>query len=208
MAYIHFQKCHIFKTALNKWDDKPPQDKTWEHFKVHFRDAHKSLRRTGLLTINDSLNRDQVMNLVSEGVMQTLQTLQPPPPLEHMPSQHPTPTVETQPPLLQTDSTTQSVNSTVSDITLQSLQRQMELMQSMMMQTQCMQVNPAEDNTYRRPPIQSTTQPRNPNQCKYCWTHGWCNHFGRDCRSKAEGHRDEATRDNRMGGSTRNILPQ
>ena len=34
------------------------------------------------------------------------------------------------------------------------------------------------------------------------------NHFGRDCCSKAEGHKGEATKENRMGGNTRNLLPQ
>ena len=85
MAYIHFQKCHIFKTALNKWDDKEEPEKTWDQFKVHFREAHKSLRRTGTLTINDTLNREQVMNMVSEGVLQTLQNLQPPSSMEDTP---------------------------------------------------------------------------------------------------------------------------
>ncbi len=43
LAYIIFQKCHIFKSALQKWDDKPLQNKTWENFKDHFRSAHKAL---------------------------------------------------------------------------------------------------------------------------------------------------------------------
>ena len=36
---------------------------------------------------------------------------------------------------------------------------------------------------------------------KYCWTHGGCNHCSSKCSRKAPGHRDEATFDNRMGGS-------
>ena len=36
---------------------------------------------------------------------------------------------------------------------------------------------------------------------KYCWTHGNGNHHGSQCGRKAEGHKDEATKDNRMGGS-------
>lgn len=36
----------------------------------------------------------------------------------------------------------------------------------------------------------------------YCWTHGACNHTSAECRNKADGHKDEATKDNRMGGST------
>ena len=36
---------------------------------------------------------------------------------------------------------------------------------------------------------------------KYCWTHDLCGHNGSVCRAKADGHKDNATYDNRMGGS-------
>ena len=35
----------------------------------------------------------------------------------------------------------------------------------------------------------------------YCHTHGACNHASADCSSKAPGHQDVATMENRMGGS-------
>ena len=34
----------------------------------------------------------------------------------------------------------------------------------------------------------------------YCWTHGGCNHDSKDCNRKARGHKDAATRTNRMDG--------
>ena len=37
---------------------------------------------------------------------------------------------------------------------------------------------------------------------KYCWSHGACNHTGMECNRKKEGHKDEATFNNRMGGRT------
>eukprot|EP00957_Ditylum_brightwellii_P138768 10577841-Ditylum_brightwellii.AAC.1 len=43
-----------------------------------------------------------------------------------------------------------------------------------------------------------------PNMRKYCWTHGACYHWGPDCWSKAEGHQDAATFQNKLGGSTKN----
>ena len=97
MAYIHFQICHIFKSALNKWDDKEAQEKNWDQFKVHFQEAQKSLRRTGALTINDTLSRDQLMNMVSESVLQTLQNLQPPALLEEFPPALEVPSTDNQP---------------------------------------------------------------------------------------------------------------
>jgi hypothetical protein len=39
----------------------------------------------------------------------------------------------------------------------------------------------------------------------YCWTHGYRvapNHNSQTCRAKADGHKDEATKENTMGGST------
>ena len=40
---------------------------------------------------------------------------------------------------------------------------------------------------------------------KYCHTHGACNHLSYKCRSKAEGHKDKAPFQHRMGGSTKKI---
>jgi DNA-binding protein H-NS len=40
------------------------------------------------------------------------------------------------------------------------------------------------------------------NTSKYCWTHGACAHFSRDCSSPENGHKNEATFENKMGGST------
>ena len=40
---------------------------------------------------------------------------------------------------------------------------------------------------------------------KYCHTHGLCNHSCPECRTPAEGRQNDATLQNRMGGSTRNV---
>jgi hypothetical protein len=43
-------------------------------------------------------------------------------------------------------------------------------------------------------------------QGSYCWTHGYAvtkNHNSQNCRTKGPGHKEEATRDNNMGGSQR-----
>lgn len=43
---------------------------------------------------------------------------------------------------------------------------------------------------------------------KYCWTHGLCSHIGKECRSKADTHVDEADVNNRMGGSNKGFRSQ
>ena len=40
---------------------------------------------------------------------------------------------------------------------------------------------------------------------KYCWTHGACGYEGKSCHRKAQGHKDEASFNDRMGGSTKGI---
>ena len=84
----------------------------------------------------------------------------------------------------------------------------MDMLQSMMNQMQCMSNNTANNSGNPRGGGRNqrqNTRTRNPNQCKYCWTHGLCNHFSCDCRTKADGHQDGATKENRMGGSVKNI---
>ena len=48
------------------------------------------------------------------------------------------------------------------------------------------------------------SQQRSKYYSKYCWTHAGCGHFGLGCKHKKEGHKDEATFRNKMGGSTEN----
>ena len=46
----------------------------------------------------------------------------------------------------------------------------------------------------------NNTRPRNL-VTKYFWTHGACDHEGKDCTRRAPGHRGEATKKNKLGGS-------
>ena len=63
--------------------------------------------------------------------------------------------------------------------------------------------------TAPNPPSAPKTTKRNkpdPNPAGYCWTHGYrvgVGHSSATCTSKAEGHKDAATRTNNMGGSQR-----
>ena len=40
------------------------------------------------------------------------------------------------------------------------------------------------------------------NTSKYCWTHGACAHGSNECKSPTDGHKSEATFENKMGGSS------
>ena len=66
MGYLLLQNTQVYKNALAKWDQL--DDQSWEKFKDHFREAQKSLRRTGALTIQESINHAEIVSLVQQGV--------------------------------------------------------------------------------------------------------------------------------------------
>ena len=191
MGYLLIQQAQVYSTALNKWNQRDIDDQTWEEFKSHFREAQKALCRTGVLTIKDTLNHTEIINLVQQGVQQALdqqQQLSTPPSLM-------APAPATCLPALEETSepsSTLSVNSIASDLTMQTLQQNMEMMKKMMDMM----------NTNNKP---KKSRRRNPYLTKYCHTHGLCNHNSPDCHTPAEGHKNEATLQNRLGGSTKNI---
>ena len=170
--------------------------------------------------MQEAINHTQLMNLVSQGVQDALQAhaLHPTPSaiadpdvqsiMENMSSDLSTPSL---PELLSANSATSSL--TQDNATIVAMKVQMDMMQKMMLQIQqnmfiCQPVANTGVNRPRppRPARQQRPTGRNPNQQKCCHTHGACNNDSPDCLSKAEGHTDEATFANRMGGSTRNIV--
>ena len=44
---------------------------------------------------------------------------------------------------------------------------------------------------------------RNNRLRNYCWTHGRCNHKSSECNNKKRGHKDDATLQDKKGGSTK-----
>lgn len=193
MAYLLLQNAQVYSTALNKWNQKGHQQQTWNNFRTHFRDAQKSLRRTGSLTVQESLNHAELLDLVKQGVQQAMVNQSAP--TDTPPPLLPANMVATCPPALDDSSTqpsTSSANSIASDLTMQTIQQQMEMMKQMM------EMMKQQNNKPRR-------QNRRKNLTKYCHTHGLCNHNSAECRTPADGHKNEATLQNRMGGSVRNI---
>ena len=196
MAYLNFQKCGIFKSALTKWDEADDDRKTWLTFKEHFHAAHKAMKRTGALTIQETFNRDTVANMVQEELHQVLVATQDPhfgsdnTSVEHLP------TSSTSLPPSVTPTLASDISSAL-DLTLQTMQQQMAMMQQMMMHQLAFAQQPTSPAT--------NTTTRKWNQQKYCWTHGACNHWSPECCTKAEGHKDSANFVNKQGGSTKNI---
>ena len=148
MAYILFSKQHVYKSALRKWDKQLAIHQDWPNFKEHLRFAYKALKRTGALTVQDALDRDDVMNLVTTGISHAFQSFQ----------DDINPVPDTPPPLMETSPETSIMNSatsTVSDLTIQIIQQQLQLMQQMMNRMNTMQgasSAPSQSSSTRRHP--------------------------------------------------------
>ena len=205
MAYIYFQKCGIFKSALTKWDESNDNDKTWLGFKQHFRAAHKAMKRTGALTIKDTFNRDTVANMVQEELHQVFVASQQPQDVLDMTEVENRSTSSASLPQATTTTTSTVTSSIASDITMQTIHQQMAMMQQLMMQQLALTNQSLGQPVPSTNPTTSNQNRRKWNQMKYCWTHGACNHWSPDCRTKADGHKDSATFQSRQGSSTKNL---
>eukprot|EP00957_Ditylum_brightwellii_P153082 11652683-Ditylum_brightwellii.AAC.1 len=51
---------------------KPRADHTWVNCQSHFCEAQKALRKTGVLTVQEALHTDQIVNMAPEGINQAL----------------------------------------------------------------------------------------------------------------------------------------
>ena len=208
MAYIYFQKGGIFKSTLTKWDESDDNEKTWLGFKQHFVAAHKARKSTGALTIQDTLNRNTVANMVHEELHQVLVTSQQSQDVLDMTEVESRYTSSASLPQATTTTTTTTSTTTssiTSNITMQTIQQQMAMMQQLMMQQLALA-----NQSLGQPAKLSNPKNTNKNKCKwnqmkYCWTHGACNHWSPNCRTKAGGHQDSAIFQERKGGSTKNL---
>lgn len=194
-AYTIINKTGRFKEAIKAWNRRAPLTQTWIAFKDDFRIAHREYRETTNLALEASELEQHNANLVQQlvdGVQSTL-------------------SAENNSQLTEVvNAVTQSQNEQ------QQLTQQLLQMQTMITALQG-QISNAGLNQ-NPPPYDRRGSGRGgrgrggerptrtwvPDTSKYCWTHGACGHNGSLCRTKAFGHTDAATLNNKMGGSTKN----
>ena len=181
LGYIILNKAQIFRDSLIAWNNKNENAKTWFNFQSHFRKAYRDLKKVRALTIqNSTIANATIVNEIKKHNTQTMQNI----------------TDSLKCSIYETvnlmSSDQEPDNLTANAVTVQSLQNEIRELKDIIAQLAKAQA-----------PQQSRKkkQPR-----KYCWTHGWCAHSSMDCKSKAEGHKDEATVENKMGGSTKNCV--
>ena len=107
-----------------------------------------------------------------------------------------------------TDPTRDSVsyhtaNASIMETNKQMMQQMQEMMKMIQMQMQQGQQNRQNGNGYNRQRNGNRGNSNNnrTREWAYCWTHGFCSHSSRNCSYKAQGHKDEATLTDNMGGN-------
>ena len=199
LAYLIFNRTRAFVDSLKKWNEMKPKSKTFAAFKKHMREEHHALKRVGALTIQDSSMyqanmlqqvisqqdalQENLQNTIDDQVKASLAAA-----LSAYTSGDDT-SVESEP-------SVQEVNNvTVPDTTrellklIESLTKKVDQLST---QPKSMKkINPRTGKPYKR----------------YCWSCGCCDHWGRHCTDKKPGHKDDATFQNRMGGSNKFCLP-
>ena len=201
-----FNRLSLFQNDLIKWNEKSDTDKKLRNFKTHMRNSWDQLKRVGALSMRDSslqnvnlikqvtdkqqqladeLRTDlslQLKNTISDAIMY----------LHNTDSQS---TSEDEN-LTSTTISTPSANSVTSNITMESLYTTIQNLQNDIKKLKTPKmIRDTDINVKTGKPFK-----------RYCWTHGCCAHFSRNCDSKAIGHIDNTSFKNRQGGSNKNCL--
>ena len=224
------RQCGVLPDALKKWNARPNDEKTWENFKIHFRNEHKEYRNTLPTTANQTqysanMIAQQVANQLWQRVQEVDETSLPdsyPPPQyqHHMSPPHgyqSPPVPAAAPPVVPDRSVSHQANAMVHDSTLKALMEQFKQLNTTVHNLQVQQSNqqyfqhqqpmmpPAGQRQLQPPP---PPPPKKKRVKKYCWTHGLCNHDGFNCNSPAQGHNPYATKTNTMGGNNKGFKKQ
>ena len=219
------KNCGTLTDSLKDWNRTPVDNKTWNNFKLHFREAQKQYRETMPTTIHDPQHQ---ANLIAQQVTDNL--------LQQMYHNENQEQDDAQP--SQEEMQHHSANAVLHDSTLQNLYTQIrnltQTVNNMQIQgnnQHYFQNNGSQQNQQQdfhsnnnnrnnrgggrrnnrgggrrndrggrgRNPFENTR--RGPMPRKYCWTHGNCAHNGYECDNRAHGHLMNATFNNRLGGN-------
>ena len=211
IVYIILNRCGVFKDSLKKWNKKTDADKTYSNMKTFFLDEHLALDQVDALAKNEStLNQIDFMNKQEEV-------------LENMEARLKLNLVEaisefadkfndasTLP--SNDDNKENEDNSALSTITGQTSKKQNDPFMKMF-EALCKKVDRIEAKCERVPlndgdnNDNAKINPRTGRPFRrYCWSCGCCDHWGRNCPVRKQGHKINATFRNRMGGSTQGVL--
>jgi hypothetical protein len=186
IGYNLIQQTGLFETSCREWRNKPTADKTYATFQIFFTKEDAD-RKVNSPTSAGAGYANSVQDIVHQELANYI---------EQYPVQHTDP----QQPIAPPPPATPSANA---GVTLDDIKK---LIQATMTNT---------PNDRRRRSSQPRSNPPGPLVAQgldsdgvpvsYCWTHGTTTnlrHTSKSCSRKAEGHKDDATFTNQLGGST------
>ena len=192
-----------FEYALALWEDKPQDQKTWVNLKTHFHDAQLQLKKIRGPTMQQAgFHHDnaiageignQLQSHLEDNNSKMLSVLQQIPGLSETSSS----SEESQ------EEHAQTSNSVVTDNVQLEILKLLREIQVNLKPNKREPTRPTRPGRYRKTPDDAALTATRPREltAKYCWTHGACDHEGKDCFRRALGHKEEATKENKMGGS-------
>ena len=223
-AYVLILKTGKFGTYITDWNRRPTNNKTWANFKLFFRNAHKELRETTDLTVQETHFHANLIQDIVQGLKEELSQVST---QQHDPVQlsniYANQASETSPQNTMGD--VESLHGEINSLKtiIQNMQNQMlqrpptPLPVPMLIPQQQGTAFYATSPSYTPPSVTSTdastltpnTQAaRTQKQLFYCWTHGFSTnekHTSPTCNFKAQEHKKNATAENMMGGCKRGI---
>ena len=203
--YIIFTKTRTFIDYLKTWNTKATNNKNFANLKTHMHDEYHTLHQVKGFSICDSelshtnllqeltSHQHKLAQNMNERLAATMQAkfMQ----AFNVLQDHDT-SVENIPP-----PTEQHANSVTSDSLLKFLQNLQSKVDNLAKENQNLKKgNPPTTN----PKI----NPRNGKKFKrYCYSCGYCTHWGRNCPNKKSGYKDNAPFEDMMGCNNTNCMP-
>ena len=195
------RKTGQYERALIEWYEKAEIEQTWNNFKTHFTEAQQQLRQVrgdtmrntpfhqANLALQEEVRRD--FQRMRDEVVQSLNVM-----ATEVNNSNSVPPPDSANAATRTSTTAGSNRDDELAAMFRAMTTQLTTMNSRI--TDILgQNNGAGRGGGDRP--NGNRQRRN--MRFYCWTHGACNHPGSACRNPKPGHKNEATFEDRMGGS-------
>ena len=186
-AYLLIFQTGQLERACEEWDAKATVDRSWVNFKTHFRTAHQRfmkqqrLRQTHFNPLQGQANMIQQQGEAQQQKAYALQALA---------------------------TATSDDRAAVANLT-QANKQLTDHLNAMTAKVTNLETTIAklESKIDKLITLSSRRSTYDRNSNYYCWTHGRTfnsNHTGKNCTQRKDGHKEDATLANRMGGSDRN----
>ena len=194
---------------------RPLATNTWPNFKLHFEDAYQALRNVRGETMRNTVFQQQA-NAMTAHMLDEIKKDNAEVREEIRASEekifsmfeiHTPSSVPTHPPIPPAPAANSAVDNKVQLEILKQLKELKEMSTSKKKPRNSNKNNGGKHNASSENDSDDTSGKKKKkkyrfNTSKYCWTHGAWNHHSADCKNKAEGHQDQATFKNMMGGCT------